>query len=85
MSPLLKLVERRLPRKRSFTVKLDHAELNLLVEALDSHRYWQLAEEQYRNNGFVLDPGSDDPEVQAELAEVATLEEKLGSLTRRTG
>jgi hypothetical protein len=32
-----------------------------LAEALDSYMYWRLADSHYRSNGFVMDPGADDP------------------------
>lgn len=41
-------------------VKLTRRQLRLLADALDSHQYWQLSDEHYRNDGFVHPPGSDD-------------------------
>lgn len=38
-----------------------------LRAALDSHIYWQLSDERYRNDGYVHEPGSDDPEQAAEI------------------
>lgn len=35
-------------------------EASALAEALDSFMYWQLADQQYRYDGFVLEPGSDN-------------------------
>lgn len=35
---------------------LDDEELALLVEALDSHEYWQLSEPSWRNSGAVILP-----------------------------
>jgi hypothetical protein len=58
-------------------VPLTQADLNILIEALDSHRYWQLSDDQYRDSGNVLEPGSDDPEVCAELAAAELLTQKL--------
>ena len=46
---------------------LSGANLDLLIEALDSHIYWQLSDERYRNSGYVYDPGSDDNESAAEI------------------
>lgn len=43
-------------------VTLDESEALLLIEALESHSYWQLSDEQYRRDGYITGPGSDDPE-----------------------
>lgn len=48
-----------------------------LSEGLDSLIYWQLSDEQYRHNGFVNDPGSDDPEQQKRIKEAEALIEEL--------
>lgn len=37
------------------TITLTADELRLVVDALDSHAYWQLAEEDNRRDGFVID------------------------------
>lgn len=52
-------------------------ELYLIVEALDSHAYWQLSDPLYRNSGFVMGPGSDDPEQKRLLDATNELHEKL--------
>lgn len=49
-----------------------------LLEALESHAYWQISEEQYRDNGFVHEPGADDPEIVEELRELDRLSIALG-------
>lgn len=54
-------------------VQLTNEELELLVEALDSHAYWELADQQDRNNGFVYGKSAKKPEVKA----CYTLETKL--------
>lgn len=51
----------------------DH-EASALAEALDSYMYWRLADERYRSDGFVMDPGSDDA-VEAEA--IATCQEAI--------
>jgi hypothetical protein len=51
--------------------------LDLLVEALDSHVYWQLADQHYRSNADVIEPGSDDPEQAAEIEACLELAHKL--------
>jgi hypothetical protein len=38
-------------------VRLSPADLTLLIEALDSHEYWQIGEVLPRNNGMVWIPG----------------------------
>lgn len=49
-------------------------EAHAIAEALDSFMYWQLADEQYRWDGFVMDPGSDN----ADNAEaIATCQEAI--------
>lgn len=46
---------------------LSGVNLDMLIDALDSHIYWQLASERYRNNGYVYDPGSDEEESATEI------------------
>jgi len=58
-------------------------QLQLLDEALDSHAYWQLSDEQYRDDGAVVDPGSDDPDNQHALADVRVLQAHLAEQARR--
>jgi hypothetical protein len=36
------------------TVQLTEAEITLLVDALDSHEYWQLSESHERNDGYSM-------------------------------
>lgn len=38
------------------TIELEPEEIDLLLSALDSHQYWQLAEEHERSNGDVILP-----------------------------
>ncbi len=58
-------------------IDVTEEELALLIRALDSHKYWQLSDRKYRNDGFVLEPGSDDEEAAEEIQQVTALEEKL--------
>jgi hypothetical protein len=44
-------------------------ELELIAEALDSHLYWQLSDEQRRNSGFVLEPYTKEERECIELEE----------------
>lgn len=55
-------------------------ELTLVLEGLDSYRYWQLSDELYRHDGHVRDPGSDDPEKREQIEQVNLLEEKLEAI-----
>ena len=47
------------------------------MEAIDSHIYWQLSDHLYRANGAVLEPGSDDPDVAAEIIALEALQAEL--------
>ena len=64
------------------TVILTDEEISLITEALDSHCYWQLSDQRYRNSGYVCDPGSDDPEARRDLRAAAKLEAKLEKVAR---
>jgi hypothetical protein len=56
------------PRAVEFRpVTLSDDDIALLLEALDSHVYWQLSDPQFRQNGDVRDPGSDDPDQVAAI------------------
>ena len=48
-----------------------------IIEAIDSHVYWQLSDHLYRANGAVLEPGSDDPEVVREILAYQALQDAL--------
>ena len=48
------------------TIRLTREQLALVLEALDSHVYWQLSDERYRDSGFVYGKGSDDPDAKNE-------------------
>ena len=52
-------------------------ELEVIAEALDSHRYWQLSERNYRRDGCVMPPGSEDPDAVTQLAFSERLEDKV--------
>lgn len=67
-------------------ISLTKKELALVVEALDSHAYWQLSDQHYRRDGFVDEPGSDDPEIRRELRATNRLHDKLEAAlhTKRT-
>ena len=56
---------------------LNGRQLELITEALDSHKYWQLSDMKYRDSGNVIEPGTDDKDKLVELKEVEALEEFL--------
>jgi len=58
-------------------MKLTEAQIGQLVDAIDSHIYWQLSEHVYRANGVVLQPGSDDPDVAKEIVRFEALQDAL--------
>jgi hypothetical protein len=58
-------------------VVLTVAEAQLCAEALDSHVYWQLSDEQYRDDAAVLPPGADDEDQRAEIEQAAALGARL--------
>lgn len=58
-------------------IRVTSREYRLIVDALDSHAYWQLSDERYRRDGFVEDPGTDDPESAEELRETNALYDAL--------
>lgn len=60
-------------------IELSQSEIELLREALDSHKYWQLSDKSYRSDGYVMDPGSDDPDSVEAIAACDMLADKLGS------
>lgn len=62
---------------KTVTVALTQVQLALIVEALDSHKYWQVSDESQRNDGFVYFEPDDDN--AAELGEITALEEYLGT------
>jgi len=57
-------------------------ELKVILEALDSHVYWQLSDEKYRSDGFVEDPGSDDPEQAALIVEANALHGRIEGILK---
>jgi hypothetical protein len=58
---------------------LSREDLDRILAALDSHVYWQLSDQHYRNDASVLKPGSDDPEQAAEIAACRELAGRLDS------
>jgi hypothetical protein len=64
-------------------IDLNEQEIAMLREALDSHLYWQLADSDYRRDGYVFAPVADDTidglQKRAEALRVDALMAKLGS------
>jgi hypothetical protein len=58
---------------------LTQAQRMQIVEAIDSHIYWQLSDGRYRANGAVIEPGSDDPAVAAEIVAFEALQDELSN------
>lgn len=56
------------------TVHLTPGEITLLVDALDSHEYWQLSEAHERNNGYSTIEDGANEEVDAVRALMTKLE-----------
>lgn len=55
-------------------VRLSEAEVALLIEALDSHEYWQLSEANERNDGYSTIEDGESEEVDAVRALLSKLE-----------
>jgi hypothetical protein len=59
-------------------IDLSERDFEVILEALDSHAYWQLSDESRHNSGYVMEPYT-----EAER-EVMALEERLQTHLRRT-
>lgn len=55
-------------------VRLSPDEITLLVEALDSHEYWQLSESNERRDGYSTIEDGENEEIDAVRALAAKLE-----------
>ena len=57
-------------------VSIDFApeELNLLIDALDSHEYWQLSESHLQNDGYSTVEDGADEEIDAVRVLISKLE-----------
>ena len=56
------------------TDRLSPDEITLLIEALDSHEYWQLSESNERNDGYSTIEDGENEEIDAVRALIAKLE-----------
>ncbi|MET0742992.1 MAG: hypothetical protein ABWY78_06440 [Microvirga sp.] len=63
--------------KRLAPIVLTETERDLLVEALDSHQYWQLSDSEYRRDGYVTGKGSEHAENRKEIRACDALGVKL--------
>lgn len=68
------------PRAASATevARLSADDVRTIVEALNSHAYWQLAEEDNRRDGFVIDEDASE-----ELRECIALHDRLEKIAMR--
>lgn len=86
-----------MPEER-VSLSLSPAEVALLIEALDSHEYWQLSDPTWRHSGYVrlpadcLDPWADPveptPDQQDVIDEIETcrrLQDALRAGSREEG
>ena len=58
----------------TLAVQLTEEEVALLIEALDSHEYWQLSESHERNDGYSTIEDGNNEEVDAVRALICKLE-----------
>lgn len=75
-----KKTKKKTKKPDALAVKLTKEELLEVTAALDSHMYWELSEQEYRNNGFVNDPGSDDDEDAQRIEVCRRLQNLLSNL-----
>lgn len=66
--------------ERTVTVRLTSAEIALLIEALDSHEYWQLSESHERNDGYSTVEDGEKEEIDAVRALASNLERQSRAL-----
>jgi len=62
---------------RTCSVRLTEGDVALLIEALDSHEYWQLSESHERNDGYSTIADGENGEVDAVRALIAKLARSL--------
>ena len=60
--------------QQAVPVQLTEAEVALVIEALDSHEYWQLSEPNERNDGYSTIEDGENEEVDAVRALLSRLE-----------
>ena len=65
------------------TVTVTAQEASALGSALDGYIYWCLSDQNYRNSGYVIDPGSDDAETAKEIADYQAAADWCGTVHER--
>jgi len=48
-----------MPQSDRHHLRLTNADISLIIEALDSHEYWQLSDPTWRHSGAVILPSDD--------------------------
>lgn len=61
-------------QRAAISIDLEPDEISLLIEALDSHEYWQLSESHERNDGYSTIEDGASEEIDAVRALVSKLE-----------
>jgi hypothetical protein len=69
-----------MPHPRALDITLTPTELALVVDALDSHVYWQLSDPTHRSSGFAVGDGSADSDAADEIREATALQARLAAL-----
>ncbi len=65
-------------------IELSREQLIILIEALNSHVYWQLSEPEFRRDGFVDHPGSKDADDARAIGAALRLSEHLQDICDNT-
>ena len=73
------------PHGDVLALSVTRAELELISAALDSHIYWELSDQQYRNSGLVTSPGADDEETAEAIREAEALLNRVDGLRPQEG
>ena len=68
---------------RTVDLTLSIADIQLLLDGLDSHVYWDLSDEDCRSSGFVVGDGSADADHRAEIHRARALARRLEAACRR--
>jgi hypothetical protein len=61
--------------ERTIPIHLAKAEVDLLIEALDSHEYWQLSEPTERNDGYSTIADGENEAIDSVQALISKLED----------
>ena len=61
--------------ERTIPIHLAKAEVDLLIEALDSHEYWQLSEPTERNDGYSTIADGENEAIDSVRALISKLED----------